>query len=355
MWPTSSTNRSGILKLGATGTDLTTSVSIVQEGRFFDDIAALLTFSAAAGTNSIDITTDGKWAAKISDDASSWLTISPTTGTGSGTLQVSVTENTDDDERTASVDVTVGTTTKTVGIVQRGKFFTVSPSTFATLASTGGSHAIHIASDDSWTAQSSSTWMTLSRASGTGNVDVTLTAPDYPSIKARDDTTTFTPVYAQPVRVITRQLGRYLTVDVISIRFFGKGGTSNAVQISTDGTFNISASDNWFSVERQGNTFTVIATEITTDTQREGKVIITMTGLLPGEEYVLEVPVIQRPKSSGLDVWTFDDDQQWELNGDGTFAIRVTGFSADKNWNDTSSEGLTIKVTTFSEDKLWDY
>lgn len=348
-----SLDRSGVLTLGASGTDLVTSVPITQKGRFFDNLTSLLTFDASAGSESITVSTDGKWTAKVTEEATSWLSITPISGTGNGTIQISVTENANDEERTGEVQVTVGSTTKSVGIVQNGKYFTVSPASFAMLPSTGGSHTIHIASDDSWTANTSSSWMTLSRNSGTGNVDVTLTAPDHPSVTARDDTTTFTPTYAQPVRVITRQSGRFLTVDVTSIRFFARGGTSDPVQVSTDATFTLATSDSWLSIQRQNNAFTVTATENTTDARREGKVVITMTGLPEGEEYTLEIPVVQRINSSGVEVEPYNTDQQWELNGNG-MTIRVIGFSTDKNWDDTSSNGLNIKVKTFSEDKKWD-
>ena len=348
-WDT--TSRSGILKLGQEGTNLTTSVTITQQGRTFDNLIATLQFESTASFKTVDITTNGKWTAKTDFE---WISVEPQSGTGNGTLKVSVTENVSDGTRIGTVDVTVGSIKQTISVEQKGKYFTIDPTAFAELPSKGGTHSLHISTTESWTATSSSDWIALSQKSGTGDIDVTLTAPDNPSIKARNDTTTFSPTHLQPIKVITRQAARYLRVDAPSINLIYKAGTSNVVTITTDATYTIKASNTWMTIHQTDNTFTVEVTENHTDENREGKIIITMTGLRQGESYVLEIPVNQRGFKSGVDVDPYDENQQWDLTTGEGFSITVTGFSSEKSWDGTANTGLTITVTTYDEDKQWD-
>lgn len=348
-WDTSS--RSGILKLGQEGTDLVSSVTVTQQGRTFDNLVAVLQFESIASSKTVDITTNGKWTAKTDFE---WISVEPLSGTGNGTLKVSVTENTTDGARTGTVEVTVGSIKQTISVEQKGKYFTIDPTAFAELPSKGGTHSLHISTNESWTATSSSGWIALSQKSGTGDIDVTLTAPDNPSLKARQDITTFSPAHLQPIKVITRQAARYLHVDVTSISFFYKGGTSETITINTDATYTITASDSWMIIHQTDNTFTVEASENATGDHRDGKVIITMTGLNDGESYVLEIPVNQRGFKPGVDVDPYEENQQWDLATGEGFSITVTGFSNDKSWDSTANTGLTITVTTYDEDKQWD-
>ena len=329
-WGTSS--RSGELVIGRQDISLTATVPVQQEGRKFDNLISSLSFDAEAASRDVTIETDGSWTAVSSDG--SWLSVSPASGTGTTVAKVSVSENTGDDERSGTVWVTVGDIQKAISVTQQGKYFTLSPTSFGEISSRGGTHTLHIATNDRWTAVSSSTWMQLSATSGQGDIDVTMTLPDNPSIHARTDTTVFTPTWLQPVRVLSRQAGRYLNADVLSIAFFAKGGTSEVVTVTTDAEYSVTSSDPaWLTVSQTGNTFTVQAAENTGEEPRSAKVVIAMTGLNAGESYALEIPVEQKAPSAGINAEGFGEDADWDIVISSQATITVNVFSYDINWD----------------------
>lgn len=328
-WETN--ERSGKLVLVAEANEqISQTVNISQSGRTIGDIVSELRFDVNGGEKTVTIETDGQWTANTSAE---WLTLSVTEGKGNVTLNVRAAPNTTDDERTAQVFVVVGSSSKVIAVIQPGRYFTITPTDGATLPSTGGSHEVSINSNDSWTAASTSKWIQLSATSGQGNINVTMAAPDNASVKERVDTTTFSPAYLQPVRIITQQAGRYLRVSVSSLSFFAKGGTSESINVITDGTYSVTPSVSWLTVQQSGSTFTVNATENKDENDREGKIVVALTGLNNGESYNVEISVLQRQLSPGISGEGFDNDQSWDIvNGSG-MTITVTGFTEDKNWD----------------------
>jgi hypothetical protein len=80
------------------------------------------TVAAAGGETSFAIQASGKWSAS---KTTSWITITPTAGTGNQTLTVTVKENEDDEQntpqRTAKIYILSGPNTETLTITQEGK------------------------------------------------------------------------------------------------------------------------------------------------------------------------------------------------------------------------------------------
>lgn len=306
------------------------SINVQQEGISLKVSPQILTFQASGEAHSVQVQSNTTWEVL---SRPSWVTVSDPTGNGDKELTVTCAENESDVERQ---DVLVigrqGTELQErITLVQRAKYFSVTPTTFAELSSKGGTHQVHIVTNEHWVASSSSSWMRLSTKEGQGDIDVTLTAPDNPSVHGRTDTTTFIPAFLQPVRVITRQAARYLTVDVAEMYFFARGGRSNAVSINTDGSYSITASDSWMSLHQEGNVFTVEVTKNETGLVREGNVVIALTGLNAGEELKVVIPVTQRDVDSKLDVEPFTPDRQWDVVvSHGT--VTVSGFGEEEEW-----------------------
>lgn len=70
-----------------------------------DVSATMLTFSNEAGTETVDITSNGKW--EVSTDDTYWLTVTPMQGEGDASIEISVTANTTGVAREATVKVRV--------------------------------------------------------------------------------------------------------------------------------------------------------------------------------------------------------------------------------------------------------
>jgi hypothetical protein len=76
--------------------------------------------TAAAGSYTIDITSNVAWTATVNSGAT-WCAVSPAAATGNGTLTVNVAENPATAPRAATVTVTADTLSRNVTVLQAGK------------------------------------------------------------------------------------------------------------------------------------------------------------------------------------------------------------------------------------------
>lgn len=332
-------DRNGTINIKVGG-QVVSTIEVRQRGLYLEVSPTSFEFASIPESHTLSVHSNVSWTVQYKPD---WLTLSATAGDGDAVLTLNATEHTGTSNRvgTLKLGVTGTELSANVTLLQQGKYFSITPGVLSELGSKGGTHEVHIASNDAWTVTHTADWLNLSKTSGRGDIDVTLTASDNPSLQPRSATTTFSPTYATTVDIVTRQAGRYLTVDVTSLRFFAKGGTSDVVHVNTDATFALSTSDTWFSVQRNGSMFTVTASANTTGERREGKISITMTDLQQGEEYTLDLPVVQISDVSGIVVQPFGADQQWSIDTGSSATISVTGFGADQSWDKEA-----IKVQT---------
>ena len=345
------TNRSDVIHITQSGLSIDVAITVTQSGKTFDVNTTVLNFEDKQETQTVEILTDGTWNARTDD---TWITLSPSSASGNSTLSVTVAENPNDSERSGQVTVSMGDKSSTISIVQKGKYFTVSNS-LLTYASKGGSLNIAITTNDTWTAQieNSPAWLQLSSSSGSGNIDVKVTASDNPSVNSRSATIVFKTTHSQSVRVMVTQDARYLNVDTREVLFYSKGGTSEVITVSTDGTYSISCSDSWLSVNQSSNTFTVNATENTTTDARIGYITIALTDLKEGS-YSLKLTVTQLNYGGSFLRKDYGDDINYDNMGNSTGSLTITGFGADKNYDSTTTSGTTLSVSGFKSDSSWD-
>lgn len=344
-------NRSGVIHLTQTGLSIDVAVNVFQAGKTFDVNTTVLNFEDMEATQTISIKTDGTWTASVSE---SWITVSPTTNSGNSTLSVTVSENTSDNERSGQVVVVMADKSVTINVVQKGKYFTVS-NNLLTYTSKGGAIDMSISTNDSWSAkvEDGSTWLSLSKTSGIGNVDVKVTASDNASVNSRTATLVFETTHNQNVRVVVTQDARYLRVDNREILFYSKGGTSEAITVSTDGSYEITCSDSWLSITQSSNIFTVTATENSEIDTRTGTVTIALTDLEDGT-YSLTLTVTQLNNGGSFLRKDYDDDHNWDDMDNSAGNLTITGFGSDKNYDTNTSSGTTLSVSGYQSDKNWD-
>ena len=344
-------NRSGIIHITQSGLSIDVTITVTQTGKTFDVNTTVLNFEDKQETQTVEILTDGTWNARTDD---MWITLSPMSASGNSTLSVTVAENPNDSERSGQVIISMGDKSSTISVIQKGKYFTVSNS-LLTYTSKGGSMNIAVTTNDTWTAkiENSPTWLQLSSTSGSGNVDVKVTASDNPSVNSRSATIIFQTTHNQSVRVMVTQDARYLNIDTREVLFYSKGGTSEAITVSTDGTYSISCSDSWLSVNQSSNTFTVTATENTTTDARIGYITIALTDLKEGT-YSLTLTVTQLNYGGSFLRKDYGDDINYDNMGTSTGSLTITGFGSDKNYDSTTTSGTTLSVSNFKSDSSWD-
>ncbi|HWN45796.1 MAG TPA: BACON domain-containing carbohydrate-binding protein [Steroidobacteraceae bacterium] len=115
---TGSTSRAGTVTV--TGGGLTRTVAVTQAGTTASNLtlsASTWSAAATASTSAMSVTSNVAWG--VTDDQT-WLSASPTSGTGNGSFTLSATANTATTIRTGTVTVSGGGITRTVAVTQAG-------------------------------------------------------------------------------------------------------------------------------------------------------------------------------------------------------------------------------------------
>jgi mannan endo-1,4-beta-mannosidase len=227
---TGSAARTGTVTI--TGGGITRTVAVTQAASTANNLAlsqTALSFASAASSSGVTVTANVSWA--VTDDQT-WITASPTSGSGNGSFTVSATANTGTASRTGTVTVTGGGLTRTVAVTQAGttsSTLTVS-ATSLSLASGASSGTFGITSNVSWTVTDDQSWITVSPTSGSNNATVTVSAAANTATTARTGTVT----------VSGGSLTRTVSVSQAGTTGGGTGGTCpNPVTFSGNtGNFN---------------------------------------------------------------------------------------------------------------------
>jgi hypothetical protein len=191
-------------------------------------------------------------------------------------------------------------------------------------ASIGGSIKMSITTNDTWTAkiEGSPSWLKLSKTSGAGNIDITATASDNPTTESRNATIIFETKYSQNIKVVVTQEALQFSIDTYELTFYGKGGSSESVTISTNRQYKITVSDTWLSVKQIGNTFTVTASENTTPTPRTGTISFVLTDLTVGE-MSYSIDVLQFNNGSSILRYEYGEDIDYDQYAKSFGNIRI--------------------------------
>ncbi len=129
--------------------------------------------STSSGSEAITVTSNGTWTVASNQ---SWLTTSVSSGSGNGSFNATVTDNTGTSTRTGVITLTAPNGQQaTVTITQPGSgSLVVSPTTWAPVY-TGAHTTITVTANVAWTVTSNESWLTVSPASGTDNGSFTAT------------------------------------------------------------------------------------------------------------------------------------------------------------------------------------
>lgn len=292
------------------------NIPVTQRGAYIDtDVAILPVFGYEGGSQAITVKANTEWRVISKPE---FVNITPDTGgKGETTVIISTSPNTTETPYNGDIvlgyDKITGIQTK-IHVEQECPYIDYAGETTITLPSTAGEHQLTISSNQSWVAQlQKGSWAHIDKTSGNGDTMLTITAENNPSVSKREDQLTITPTVSnKPITFIIRQKGKELSVSESTINISPYGGTSNPVVVTTDGTWEITTSDTWFTVQRDGQTFTLYADFNDTEKERTGNVIVALTDLPQGEEKKITVAVIQKTKSN-LDGCGFGDDQNWNF------------------------------------------
>ena len=174
-----------------------------------------LTFDAAAGQQTVNVTANCDW--KVSCSAS-WLTINPMSGNSNATLTISAQENTTTTQREATVTVTGGGFTRTISASQKGADvkLTVSPQTLD-YSYKAEEKTVAITTNASWTISSDQAWCTVGKSSGSGNENIAIKVSQNNSPDKRTANVKITAGDKTETVTLTQNGGTLPTVNNLSI------------------------------------------------------------------------------------------------------------------------------------------
>lgn len=191
-----SNSRSALITITATSSGKYVEVQVTQDGKKVDtvigrddydedknlDSGGTATYTLSVGQMSLSTTPAGemKNVTITSNDSwtvssnQSWCTVSPTSGSNNGTIQITTSKNSSSSSRSATVTVKgTNSGSKTITVSQDAyTLFTSSNS--LQMKSEGESKTISITSNDSWTVTSNQSWCTVSPSSGNNNGTITI-------------------------------------------------------------------------------------------------------------------------------------------------------------------------------------
>lgn len=141
---------------------------------------------------SISVTSNVDWTVSCPD---SWVTISPTSGSGNGSIKISVTENKSFQERSSTVTVKAGDKVATVKVSQLSLTPSISINpTEVEIDAAGGTFSIDVTSNSPWTVTvpAEGAWAVPDVTSGEGSKKVTFTFAENTEFASRSVDITFT-------------------------------------------------------------------------------------------------------------------------------------------------------------------
>lgn len=146
-------------------------VKVLQDGKYFYINNEALNVRATANSISLDVKTSEDWTA-VSNV--SWLTVSPSSGSGDATVHISVAENNSTDSRQGKVTFKPADGRQiVVNITQSGKTITTSPSS-VNLDYTGTTQKVYVTADGKFSATTTTSWIKISNVTSS-SFDVSAT------------------------------------------------------------------------------------------------------------------------------------------------------------------------------------
>lgn len=226
--------RTGNLVFLCNGT-LTKTVLVSQAGRTAALLLSKTTFNlpASASTDSFEVRTAGNWTAVSS---ASWLTISPSAGTGNTTLRFQVPDNTELASRSAIIQITGPNGIQTTAtITQAGVApFVEADADTIYFSQKGGVDTLQITANTSWTLSELMHWLQLSAVRGrnSSTIYVSCTTNESTSTRSADIVLNGSGVRTKLIRVIQLPIAPQITVTPQQLTFSGSGDSASVTVVS---------------------------------------------------------------------------------------------------------------------------
>ena len=221
--------------------ELTKSISVSQSAANPEMSLNLSSMEFASGSGSKSIKITSNTSGRVSSDQA-WCSVSPTSGSGDGSVTVNVDENASTAERTATFTVKSEAGDKTVKVTQRG----INPTLSLNIdnmdfAAGSGSKIFTISANMSWAVSSNQNWCSVSPTSGSGDGSVTLSVEENTSTSSRTATITVESATITRTLSVTQSGATPVTPPSSQDRTFTVGGVTFKMIYVEGGTFTMGA------------------------------------------------------------------------------------------------------------------
>lgn len=254
------------------GSNRSIQIKISQAPSNVESSDYTLQFENTASRANITIESESAWGSKVSD---SWIMVTPENGgTGKTDVSIEVAPNTSIDQRAGYVLITTGGNERLqITIIQKG-LYVETDQTSITFSSKVESKSLGVKSNTNWTVLNKPTWISLSKESGKGNDNITVTTTDNPSTISRNGILELGQVgVSATAKVEIIQNGKSVTPETRVLEFSDKKG-SQTFNLEADIKWKSTNSDTWFTTSpTQGEgdaTITVGVEENTSTEERTG-------------------------------------------------------------------------------------
>ena len=285
----SGADRSGEVKVSSK--DNTATLTVTQgmmEADYIRISPELIECEAEGGTFTLTVASNCDWAVNTS---ANWVSCEPASGTGDGTVTVTVApiEGDMDDRETNLFFSGLGSELLPVSVVQHAEvhvYIRVDPSSLM-FEYESGSQNVAIACAGSWTATVENDWISIDVASGNGNTVVAVTVTENElALEAREGRVNFVSETQDAVTLIVKQEGapdpHHLVVTPATVSF-DKNGGSVEFSVSCDVNWTASTEVSWLSLETLSGTgdgtVTLTAEPNTVNEARTAQVVFVSAGL----------------------------------------------------------------------------
>lgn len=255
------------------GSGKSTSIRITQSPANITSSVYTLQYENVASKYDVTIDSEADWTSTVSD---SWIIVKPESGkAGKTTVSIEVTPNTSVSSRNGYVAIKTGTAERLqIAISQKGIYIESDES--LTFTSIEESKKLSIRSNTSWTITSKPNWLTLSKGTGEGNGEITVTSSENPNTTSRTGEIVLGQAgLSIQCKVKVTQLGKSLSTDVTLLEFSDKA-SQMTFNLVSDASWTSSQTVNWFTatpISGHGNaTITVSAEDNNTTEERTGTI-----------------------------------------------------------------------------------
>ena len=340
-------------------------ITVIQRGLYLSVAGStsnldkpIIRLQSTAYTANVDIESNSKWKAEIdpSSNADDWLSLSPASGEGNGTLQLTVKDNPNTIGRSAKVRVYIGnsfataTVSREITVMQNGKSVNLDKSTlyFNDKAST---QEVKVIADDKWTASTDYDWITVNPKSGDTNATLSVSVTENKQEGERIGEIGIT-MSDKTVKLSVVQRGKVIMLSDAPLKFSSVGGKGD-IYIATNDTWTaaVEESSNWLSVSpASGKDSAHVAVTVQRNNypyERQANVVIASGS---GKKYTIPVQQAMRYLRASASSFTFlgigGEQGPLTISSDGTYSLSNSASWLSVTKSEENAYTLTAQPNT---------